>query len=96
MKLQTLIPALGFLSPVVAILVADNSPCGTLCGNVLDATTADDIVCQEDDYKSGAGIVYQQCVACELSSDYHTKKNETDLQWLLCKPAHSLLFYLPR
>ncbi|KAM0237885.1 hypothetical protein ACHAP5_008836 [Fusarium lateritium] len=94
MKLQTLIPALGLLSPVVAILVADNSPCGTLCGNVLDATTADDIVCQEDDYKSGAGIVYQQCVACELSSDYHTKKNETDLQWLLYNVRYAVSYCL--
>ncbi|KAF5631236.1 hypothetical protein F52700_6941 [Fusarium sp. NRRL 52700] len=63
MKASTLVSAWGSLSSVAAILVAENSPCGTLCGNVLDATTADDIVCQEDDYNSGAGIVYQQCVA---------------------------------
>ncbi|KAM0346067.1 hypothetical protein ACHAPU_005828 [Fusarium lateritium] len=94
MKLPTLISTLGLLSPVAAILVADNSPCGTLCGNVLDATTADDIVCQEDDYKSGAGIVYQQCVACELSSDYHTKDNDTDQQWLLYNVRYAISYCL--
>ncbi|KAJ4249483.1 hypothetical protein NW762_012340 [Fusarium torreyae] len=94
MQLPTLISAWGLLSPVAAILVADKSPCGTLCGNVLDATTTDDIVCKEDDYKSGAGIVYQQCVACELSSDYHTKDNETDQQWLLYNTRYAVSYCL--
>ncbi|KAF4998196.1 hypothetical protein FDECE_11837 [Fusarium decemcellulare] len=81
---------LGLLSPVASILVADDSPCGTLCGNVLDATTTDDIVCQEGDYTSGAGIVFQQCVVCEQSSDYHTSDNVTDQEYLLYNLRYAL------
>ncbi|KAM5342553.1 hypothetical protein ACJ41O_013519 [Fusarium nematophilum] len=79
--------SLGLLSPAASILVADDSPCGTLCGNVLSATTSDDIVCNEGDYTSGAGIVYQQCLACQQTSDYRTSDNETDQQYLLCEKA---------
>ncbi|KAF4499169.1 hypothetical protein FAGAP_4645 [Fusarium agapanthi] len=74
---------LTLLGPAAAILVADNSPCGTVCGNVLDATTNDDVVCQEGDYTSGAGIVFQQCLTCEQSSDYTTKNNQTDQEYYL-------------
>ncbi|KAF4469870.1 hypothetical protein FALBO_3218 [Fusarium albosuccineum] len=94
MRWSTLVTGWGLLSPAAAILVADDSPCGTLCGNVLDSTTTDDIVCQEDGYTSGAGIVYQQCVACELSSDYHTEKNETDQQWLLYNLRYAVSYCL--
>ncbi|KAJ0372586.1 hypothetical protein COL154_000319 [Colletotrichum chrysophilum] len=52
-----------------AIHVAKGSPCQTLCGNVLDATTKDDVVCKESDYSvSAAGSVYQQ-TACEPFQD---------------------------
>lgn len=79
--------SLGFLSLTAkAILVANDSPCGTLCGNVLDATTPDDITCSESSYMSGNGAVYQQCVSCELSSTYYTDDNETDTEWVLCMP----------
>lgn len=74
---------LSLLCPAAAILVADNSPCGTVCGNVLDATTIDDVVCHEGDYTSGSGIVFQQCLTCEQGSDYSTKNNETDQQYFL-------------
>lgn len=76
---------LSLIGPAAAILVADNSPCGTVCGNVLDATTNDDVVCQEGDYTSGAGIVFQQCLTCEQSSDYTTKNNQTDQEYYLCR-----------
>lgn len=94
MRPSALISTCGLLSPVAAIIVANGSPCGTLCGNVLDATTSDDIVCHEDDYKTGTGIVYQQCVACELGSDYHTKDNETDQQWLLYNVRYATSYCL--
>ncbi|RBR17710.1 uncharacterized protein FIESC28_06406 [Fusarium coffeatum] len=74
---------LGLLRPAIAILVAENSPCGTVCGNVLDSTTSDDVVCHEGDYDSGSGIVFQQCLTCEQSSDYRTKNNETDQHYFL-------------
>ncbi|KAF4452896.1 hypothetical protein F53441_4322 [Fusarium austroafricanum] len=74
---------LSLLGPTVAIIVASNSPCGTVCGNVLDATTNDDVVCHEGDYMSGSGSVFQQCLTCEQSSDYSTKNNETDQEYYL-------------
>ena len=76
---------LSLLHPAIAILVADDSPCGTVCGNVLDSTSSDDVVCQEGDYDSGSGIVFQQCLTCEQNSDYRTKNNETDQHYFLCK-----------
>lgn len=73
-----------WLRHATALHVAKGSPCQTLCGNVLDATTKDDVVCKESDYSvSAAGSVYQQCVSCELTSDYSTA-SQTDVQWLLC------------
>ncbi|KAI8255295.1 H/ACA ribonucleoprotein complex subunit cbf5 [Colletotrichum sp. SAR 10_98] len=72
-----------WLRHATALHVAKGSPCQTLCGNVLDATTKDDVVCKESDYSvSAAGSVYQQCVSCELTSDYSTA-SQTDVQWLL-------------
>ncbi|ROT39207.1 hypothetical protein SODALDRAFT_332630 [Sodiomyces alkalinus F11] len=66
-----------------AILVANGSPCQGLCGNVLDSTTPDDIVCKEEDYASSAeGVVFQQCTTCQLRSGY-TTGIEHDTQWLL-------------
>ncbi|OLN84911.1 hypothetical protein CCHL11_03927 [Colletotrichum chlorophyti] len=70
------------LSLASAIQVAKGSPCETLCGNVLDATTKDDIVCDEHSYSSAAGSVYSQCISCQLSSGYSTA-DQTDTQWLL-------------
>ncbi|KAK1655528.1 hypothetical protein BDP81DRAFT_388453 [Colletotrichum phormii] len=73
-----------WLGRVSAIHVADGSPCETLCGNVLDSTTKNDVVCDEHSYSSSAaGSVYQQCISCELSSDFATSTNETDTQWAL-------------
>lgn len=77
--------AFAIASRVSAIHVADGSPCESLCGNVLDATTSEDVVCDQNDYSSiDAGVVYQQCTSCELESGYHSSSNETDVQWLLC------------
>ncbi|KAI0596736.1 hypothetical protein F4775DRAFT_584771 [Biscogniauxia sp. FL1348] len=79
---------LGASTPrVAAIIVADGSPCGTQCGNVLDSTTPDMIVCDEYDYTvTSAGKVFDACVTCESTSSYETiegGKNVTDLQYLL-------------
>lgn len=79
---------LGLLRPAASLLVASDSPCGTLCGNVLSSTTSDDIVCHENDYNTGSGIVFQQCLACEQTSDYRTSDNETDQQYYLCELSY--------
>lgn len=67
-----------------AILVTQGSACDVQCGNSLSSTTSSDMTCDENAYKSsGAGTVFENCVKCELASDY-TANNQTDLQWMLC------------
>ncbi|RYP70645.1 hypothetical protein DL769_004891 [Monosporascus sp. CRB-8-3] len=77
----------AFARYISALLVARDSPCETLCGNVLDSTTPDDIVCRESDYPlAAAGIVFQQCITCEAGSAhvYGEKVNqESDLGAML-------------
>ncbi|KAF9881196.1 lpxtg-domain-containing protein [Colletotrichum karsti] len=81
-----------WLGHATAIHVAKGSPCETLCGNVLDATTKNDVVCKETDYSgSAAGSVYQQCVSCELTSDYATE-TQTDVQWLLYNLRYAISY----
>jgi hypothetical protein len=78
--------ALGLcLGRAAAIHVAAGSQCESLCGNVHDLTSPDDVVCKESDYaSSAAGMVFQQCTTCQLSSNYVSGR-DSDLQWLLCK-----------
>ncbi|KAI3321777.1 hypothetical protein HD806DRAFT_146914 [Xylariaceae sp. AK1471] len=87
MRFSRTITALGALAHNVrAVLVAQNSPCQTNCGNVLDATTADQIVCDDASYGTTSGKVFQSCVACESTSPYiTTERNQTisDLQAML-------------
>ncbi|KAI1505625.1 hypothetical protein F5X99DRAFT_367241 [Biscogniauxia marginata] len=77
----------AFAPNISAILVADGSPCGTSCGNVLDATTDDMIVCDEASYPlTSQGQVFESCISCESTSSYSTtedSKNVSDLQYML-------------
>ncbi|KAI0490412.1 hypothetical protein F4859DRAFT_457969 [Xylaria cf. heliscus] len=69
-----------------AVFVAPNSPCQVNCGNVLDATTVDQIACSDSDYGTTAGKVYQACVSCESTSQYVTddgNRTLSDLQAML-------------
>ena len=81
----------ALLHSSISILVTPGSSCEDLCGNVDDATTPADIDCNQNSYStSAAGIVFQGCVTCELSSTF-TAGNQTDLQWMLCRStAHHL------
>ncbi|RYO96063.1 hypothetical protein DL764_007542 [Monosporascus ibericus] len=46
-----------------AILVAEDSPCSTSCGNALSSTPLDDLVCSEADYaETSQGTVFRNCV----------------------------------
>lgn len=91
MRLQLLTAGLGLAAPSLAILVAPGSPCESKCGNVLDTTSTEDLVCEEDAYNSGAGLVFKSCVECQLTSTYVTESDdfkngkETDLQWMICE-----------
>jgi len=75
-------------SVVTAIRVATGSPCSAKCGNVLDQTSSDNIVCDEGAYSSGDGMVFKNCVTCEARSTYVTEGTngkESDLQWMICE-----------
>ncbi|KAH0522346.1 hypothetical protein TsFJ059_006207 [Trichoderma semiorbis] len=83
LRLLTSFAAAGVVLPAAeAILVAPDSPCSTNCGNVLDSTAPDDLVCTPGQYTGGynnnAGTVFQGCVQCELNSGYVTKNNYSD------------------
>ena len=80
-------------SSASAILVTDGSSCDDQCGNVLDATTGADIVCDQNNYGSSAGIVYKNCMNCELTSTYYsTELNQTDQQWMLYNARYALSY----
>ncbi|KAJ4388734.1 hypothetical protein N0V93_006194 [Gnomoniopsis smithogilvyi] len=73
------------------ILVTSGSSCDSQCGNVLDATTPADIVCDQDNYSSAAGVVFKNCMNCELTSNYYTTSpNESDQQWMLYNSRYAL------
>lgn len=86
MRTAAVVGALAALvSSSSAILVVQGSPCDQYCGNVLSATHTDDLVCSESQYTStSAGIVFEACTKCELTSNY-TANGQTDLQWMACK-----------
>lgn len=83
--------ATALLNPALALLVTSGSDCDDQCGNVLDATTPADIVCDQDDYGSSAGVVFENCLNCELTSTHYTSNpNATDLQWMLYNSRYAL------
>ncbi|CAN8095333.1 unnamed protein product [Discula destructiva] len=74
-----------------AILVTSSSSCNQQCGNVLDATTPDDIVCDQDSYGNAAGTVFKNCLNCEISSTaYETNPNQSDQHWMLYNSRYAL------
>lgn len=78
-------------SRAVAVMVTSGSSCDDQCGNVLDATTPADIVCDQSSYGSSAGVVFKNCMNCELGSTYYTTNpNSTDQQWLLYNSRYAL------
>ena len=67
-----------------AILANTGSPCGANCGNVLDATTPADLVCDQSSYANPTGQLFTGCVDCQRGSTFHTG-NDSDTQDMLCK-----------
>lgn len=79
------------IQSVTAILVTSGSSCDQQCGNVLDATTPADIVCDQNSYGSAAGVVFKNCMTCELTSTYYTTNpNESDQHWMLYNSRYAL------
>jgi len=84
LRLVTTFSAAAIALPAAqAILVTPGSPCSTNCGNVLDSTSTDDIVCSEKSYVSATGQLFQGCVQCEMQSSFH-QNNKSDVQSMLC------------
>ena len=74
-----------FLPSITALEALTDSPCAAQCGNSLGGTTGADLVCQDSNYGSAAGIVFQNCISCQISSTYVDPiTKQTDLQWALC------------
>lgn len=87
----------ALLRSSVAVLVATNSPCGTDCGNVLDSTTSSDITCKIADFGKSAGVIWESCLTCELTSPYTTvinNENRTDLQAMLYNMRYATAYCL--
>jgi len=75
----------AFLDAAHAILVTPASPCSVSCGNVLDSTTPADVQCDENAYAStSSGVVFSNCVRCELGSNFQ-RAGQTDLDAMLCE-----------
>jgi hypothetical protein len=73
------------LDAALALRVVPGSPCDQNCGNVLDNTVSSDMTCNEKAYASTSnGIVFGNCVHCELTSPF-VASGQTDQQWLLCE-----------
>ncbi|PNY23867.1 Uncharacterized protein TCAP_06189 [Tolypocladium capitatum] len=81
------------LSAVQAVLVAPGSPCSTNCGNVLDSTSPDDVVCPQTGYSAAVGQLFQGCVQCEMQSAYHAN-NDSDVQSMLYNLRYAVSYCL--
>ncbi|KND93574.1 hypothetical protein TOPH_01851 [Tolypocladium ophioglossoides CBS 100239] len=76
-----------------AILVAPGSPCSANCGNVLDSTSPDDVVCPQNYYSGATGQLFQGCVQCEMQSTYHSN-NDSDVQSMLYNLRYAVSYCL--
>lgn len=71
-----------------ALVVTPGSDCETKCGNVLDSTSPDEIVCKQQDYSTtDAGKMFTDCLTCLEHSVYTQDGKQTDTQWMLCTSA---------
>jgi hypothetical protein len=82
-----------YLGSATAILVAPSSPCAVKCGNVLQSTSIDDIVCNDANFATSTGQTFQACIDCELTSTFTEPSATSDLYALLCMPR--FLFLCP-
>ncbi|PGH12510.1 hypothetical protein AJ79_04254 [Helicocarpus griseus UAMH5409] len=65
--------------------VTPGSPCESICLRPSRNTTADGIVCSDDDFSSPPGTYFQECVKCLLRSPYFIRvgfeDSESDVEW---------------
>ncbi|RAL15968.1 uncharacterized protein BO97DRAFT_315708, partial [Aspergillus homomorphus CBS 101889] len=69
-------------SPVAALYATYGSPCYDVCSNPTN-TTSSEIVCLDESYNTtDTGRKFQECVSCELQSNYtDTKTQISDFSW---------------
>ena len=91
---STLFIAVVLLSPALALQVAPNSACASLCMDSLTSDASDpnvsntfgrDVVCKDSDYtKSPVGSKFESCLNCLQGSSASTS-NENDQGWFFCE-----------
>ncbi|EFY95098.1 hypothetical protein X797_010358 [Metarhizium robertsii] len=75
-----------------SILVPSGSPCAANCGNILDKTAPEDLVCSQGSFSSDpTGQQFAACVDCERSSTYHSG-NDSDIQSMLYNVRYALSY----
>lgn len=89
-----LLLAIALSYVVLAVQVAPNSPCSSVCidSSTLDgsdpnssSTTASDIVCDDGDFTTTSnGKKWKQCITCLQNSTF-VHGDESDQYWFLCK-----------
>ena len=85
MRSSSLVVGAVALAPLsTALFATQGSPCDQYCGNVLSGTAGDEITCAESDYSLTSGVVFENCLNCQVASTY-SSGNKTDLQAALCK-----------
>lgn len=77
------------LSGVSALQVTPGSSCASTCLSASSTTTASEIVCDDSDYFSPAGVKFKDCLECLQTSEEATG-SESDSSWLICKSSLSL------
>ncbi|GAB0136589.1 hypothetical protein EsDP_00004886 [Epichloe bromicola] len=84
---------LSALLPVAqAMLCPAKSQCASNCGNVLAATSPDDLVCDQMAFKSDpTGQLFAGCVECQRSSTYYSG-NDSDVQAMLYNVRYALSY----
>ncbi|KAG6040326.1 hypothetical protein E4U41_000883 [Claviceps citrina] len=84
--------AAAVLPTAQAILCPSGSQCAVNCGNVLAATSPDDLVCEQQAFQSNpTGQVFSSCVDCQRSSAYH-RGNDSDIQTMLYNIRYALSY----
>ncbi|KHN95767.1 uncharacterized protein MAM_06379 [Metarhizium album ARSEF 1941] len=87
-----ILPA-ALLPLVQSILVPSGSPCAANCGNILDKTSPEDLVCKQGSFSTDpTGQQFAGCVDCERSSAYHSG-NDSDIQSMLYELARDNVRY---
>lgn len=83
----TIILSVSFSTPASALQTVPGSPCAATCSEG-DLNYANNTVCLDEDYKSGAGKQFRDCTTCLLNSTaVEPNSNISDVYWGLCKSA---------